>query len=127
MGCRDGGNRRDKHSWSARRRTIDLFRQGRARQGIQIAQRSDHPVHSDRRNTMILRRISWTITQHPAATFFILAFAFTWANWVPQALASRGLPTVQVPGVVTMVAGYGPALAAGLVSPQLSCQPGLRT
>ena len=75
---------------------------------------------------MILRRISWTIKQHPAATFFILAFAFTWANWVPQALTSRGLLTVQVPGVVTMMAGYGPALAAVIVTASLYGKPGLR-
>ena len=60
----------------------------------------------------MLRRISSTIKQYPAATFFIFAFTFTWANWAPQALVSRGLLTVQVPGFVRLVAGYGPALVA---------------
>jgi len=47
--------------------------------------------------------------------FFVLAYLFTWSNWLPQALASRGMASIQVPGFLTLIAGYGPALAAIIV------------
>ena len=47
--------------------------------------------------------------------FFLLAFVFTWSNWLPQALNSRGITSIQVPGFLTLLSGYGPALAAIIV------------
>jgi CAAX protease family protein len=44
--------------------------------------------------------------------FFLLAFIFTWSNWIPQALVSRGYLHVEVPKFLAFMAGYGPALAA---------------
>jgi membrane protease YdiL (CAAX protease family) len=44
--------------------------------------------------------------------FFLLAFIFTWSNWIPQALVSRGYLQIGVPKFLAFVAGYGPALAA---------------
>ena len=44
--------------------------------------------------------------------FFLLAFIFTWSNWIPQALVSRGYLHMEVPKFLGFVAGYGPALAA---------------
>lgn len=44
--------------------------------------------------------------------FFLLAFLFTWANWIPQALVSRGHLQIEIPRFLAFVAGYGPALAA---------------
>jgi membrane protease YdiL (CAAX protease family) len=44
--------------------------------------------------------------------FFLLAFIFTWANWIPQALVSRGYLHIGVPKFLAFLAGYGPALAA---------------
>jgi membrane protease YdiL (CAAX protease family) len=58
--------------------------------------------------------------------FFALAYAFTWSNWLPQALASRGIASLQVPGFVTLLAGYGPALAAILVVSLIYGRAGLR-
>ncbi len=58
--------------------------------------------------------------------FFILAYLFTWAYWLPQALASRNLAAGQVPDALMFLAGYGPALAAVLVTAFASGKRGLR-
>ena len=55
------------------------------------------------------------IKKYALALFFLLAYLFTWSNWLPQAFASREPASIQVPGVVTLLAGYGPALAAIIV------------
>lgn len=44
--------------------------------------------------------------------FFLLAFIFTWINWIPHALVSRGYIKLNVPEFLALIAGYGPALAA---------------
>lgn len=66
------------------------------------------------------------VKKYPLAFFFLLAYLFTWSNWLPQALASRGIISVQVPGFLTLIAGYGPALAAIIVSSLAYGRPGLR-
>lgn len=53
-----------------------------------------------------------TMKKYALVFFFLLAYLFTWSNWLPQALTSRGIASIQVPGFVTLLAGYGPALAA---------------
>jgi membrane protease YdiL (CAAX protease family) len=58
--------------------------------------------------------------------FFLLAYLFTWANWLPQALTSRGLTSIQIPGFLAILAGYAPALAAIIVTAMLSGRQGLR-
>ena len=58
--------------------------------------------------------------------FFCLAYLFTWSNWLPQALSSRGIISVQVPGFLTLVSGYGPALAAIIVASLADGRHGLR-
>jgi len=58
--------------------------------------------------------------------FFLLAYLFTWSNWLPQALNSRGLTSVQVPGILSLLAGYGPALAAILAASLAYGPQGLR-
>lgn len=57
--------------------------------------------------------------------FFLLAYLFTWSNWLPQALSSRGLASIQMPGFVTFLAGYGPAFAAIIVTLLTAGRPGL--
>src|SRR3712207_3354740 len=74
----------------------------------------------------MLIRLSTLVKQHAIVIFFGLAFAFTWANWVTRALASRHLVTVSIPEFVTIVAGYGPALAAIIVTAVVHSRPGLR-
>ena len=53
--------------------------------------------------------------KHALVIFFLLAYLFTWSNWLPQALNSRGA-SIEVPGFLTLIAGYGPALAAMIVA-----------
>lgn len=55
------------------------------------------------------------IKKYSLLSFFFLAYLFTWSNWIPQALNSRGIASIQVPGFVTLLSGYGPALAAIIV------------
>ena len=66
------------------------------------------------------------LKKYALAVFFLLAYLFTWSNWLPQALNSRGLTSAQVPGFLSLLAGYGPALAAILVAWLADGRPGLR-
>lgn len=58
--------------------------------------------------------------------FFTLAYLFTWANWLPQALASRGLVDIDLPQAIAIIAGYGPALAAIVVTTMQNGRTGLK-
>ena len=66
------------------------------------------------------------IKKYALVTFFFLAYLFTWSNWLPQALNSRGVTSVQVPGFLTLLSGYGPTLAAIIVVSLAYGQRGLR-
>lgn len=59
--------------------------------------------------------ISGTIRRHPLITLFALVYVFEWIILVPQALASRGL-FPQIPAILGIVVGWGPALAAVIVT-----------
>jgi uncharacterized protein len=56
------------------------------------------------------------IKKYALVFFFLLAYLFTWSNRLPQALNSLGITSVQVPGFLTLLSGYGPALAAIIVA-----------
>jgi len=56
------------------------------------------------------------IKKYALVIFFLLAFVFTWSNWLPQALTSRGIASIEIPGFLTLLSGYGPALAAIIVA-----------
>jgi membrane protease YdiL (CAAX protease family) len=71
-------------------------------------------------------RISQSLRRYPLIIFFGLAIVFTWANWVPRALVSRGIIDLAVPDFLSLVAGYGPALAAIIVTSLVSGKAGLR-
>jgi uncharacterized protein len=58
-------------------------------------------------------------------TYFVLAFAFTWALWWPAALEARGLISVPIPAQPLGV--LGPLVAAVVVTAQESGRPGLRS
>ena len=57
-----------------------------------------------------------SIRRHPLIAFFLLAFGLTWAIMVPQVLGSYGL--IPFPELIPLliVMGYGPTIAAILVS-----------
>src|SRR4030095_10389725 len=66
------------------------------------------------------------VKKYALVFFFLLAYLFTWSNWIPQALTSRGIVSIRVPGFVTLLAGYGPALAAIIVASLAYGRQGLR-
>jgi membrane protease YdiL (CAAX protease family) len=66
------------------------------------------------------------IRKYALVFFFLLAYLFTWSNWLPRALTSRGVTSIQVPDFVTLLAGYGPALAAIIVASLAYGRQGLR-
>ncbi len=66
------------------------------------------------------------IKKYALVFFFLLAYLFTWSNWLPQALNSRGVTSMEVPGFLTLLAGYGPALAAIIVALMAYGRQGLR-
>ena len=70
-------------------------------------------------------RVSQTFQRYQLVIFFVLAYGFTWAYWVQQALVLRGLLDGKVPEFLSIVAGYGPALAAIIVTGIVSGRAGL--
>ena len=66
------------------------------------------------------------LKKYALVAFFFLAYLFTWSNWLPQALTSRGITSIQVPGFLTILSGYGPALAAIIVVSLAYGRQGLR-
>ena len=66
------------------------------------------------------------VKKYALVFFFLLAYLFTWSNWLPQALTSRGIASIQVPGFLTILSGYGPALAAIIVASLTYGRQGLR-
>jgi membrane protease YdiL (CAAX protease family) len=66
------------------------------------------------------------IRKYALVLFFPLAYLFTWSNWLPQALSSRGIASMEVPGFLALLAGYGPALAAIIVASLAYGRQGLR-
>lgn len=54
---------------------------------------------------------------HSVAAFFVLAFAFTWACWIPAGLAARGHLDLPVSSLVlTAIGGFGPLVSAVIMS-----------
>ena len=66
------------------------------------------------------------IRKYALVFFFLLAYLFTWSNWLPQAVNSRGIISIHVPGFLTLLAGYGPALAAIIIASLAYGRQGLR-
>jgi hypothetical protein len=59
--------------------------------------------------------------------FFLLAFGFSWAVWLPAAAASRGLLAWEVPSWLGVLLGsFGPTLAALPVTAVTAGRAGLR-
>lgn len=74
---------------------------------------------------MLLEKVIM-LKKYALVIFFVLAYLFTWSNWIPQALNSRGITSIQVPGFLTLLAGYGPMLAAIIVVSLAYGRQGLR-
>ena len=59
--------------------------------------------------------VSRFVRTHPATTFFVLAWLFSWAFMVPLALSARHV-IGPLPGWLHYLSAYGPLLAALVVS-----------
>ncbi len=55
--------------------------------------------------------------RHPVASFYLLAFAISWAGWFPSVIASRGIPWFGHPvfQILLILPAIGPTLAALIV------------
>jgi membrane protease YdiL (CAAX protease family) len=71
------------------------------------------------------RRANW-LERFPLISFFVLAFAFSWAIMVPMILDSRGIIAFKPPIPVLILMGYGPTLAALVVTAAVAGRPGIR-
>ena len=57
--------------------------------------------------------MSW-IKRFPLVSFFVLAYGFSWASWIPMAIITQA--ATQTIGLVLMIIGsFGPALSAVIV------------
>src|SRR5919202_2361439 len=68
------------------------------------------PLHHGRPPMLTFTR------NHPLIAFFALAFAIAWVILVPSVLASYGLISLPASTVLLLIMGYGPTIAAVLVS-----------
>ena len=70
---------------------------------------------------------SRTLGRYPLVTYFVLAYAISWAFWLPLVASSRGLIPVQLPAVVFYsLAALGPVLAAVITSGIEEGKPAIR-
>ena len=70
--------------------------------------------------------ISRWINKHSLSTFFVLAYALSWAVEVPLALKAQGVIQIQLPYSLHYLAAYGPMLASLIVTGLTSGSRGLR-
>ena len=66
------------------------------------------------------------IAAHPLLSVVLLTYALTWAVLVPIALESHGWLPLSVPAFAVILAAWGPAIAAVVVSLSLGGRSGLR-
>jgi uncharacterized protein len=66
------------------------------------------------------------IRRYALILYFVLAYALTWARWLPEAAAARGWPAWEVPFWLVLLAGYGPLLAAVTLTTLTSGRAGLK-
>jgi len=63
---------------------------------------------------------------HPLPAFFILAYAISWGIEIPLALKTRGVTLVNIPSSLHYLAGYGPMVAALLMTGVTTGKSGLK-
>lgn len=65
---------------------------------------------------MMANSVSTWVKRHSLVTYFILAYAITWAVQIPLALKAQNLIQAPIPFSVHYLAGYGPMLSAIIVT-----------
>jgi membrane protease YdiL (CAAX protease family) len=66
------------------------------------------------------------IRRHPVIAVIALVFLFEWIIMVPQVAEVRGLLPFHVPAILGLAAGWGPALAAVIVTGVVSGRVGIK-
>lgn len=66
------------------------------------------------------------LRRYPLASFYTLAYAFTWSLGLPLLLSRRGLVAADIPHWIEPIAAFGPFVAAMLVSRALTGSNGPR-
>lgn len=66
------------------------------------------------------------IVRFPILAMYVIMFVLAWAVLIPEALASRGLVSFQVPPLLAILVGWAPAIAATIVTLAISGRQGLR-
>jgi hypothetical protein len=56
------------------------------------------------------------VARHPLASFFVLANLFSWMTWAPLAAAGLGWTTIHPSPYLHLVGGFGPLVAAMIVT-----------
>ena len=74
----------------------------------------------------MMTRISTWGKKHPLIPFFVLAYAFSWTIEIPLALQAQGIVQERFPFSIHYLAGYGPLIAAVLVTGITGGAEGLR-
>jgi hypothetical protein len=59
--------------------------------------------------------MTW-IRRHQLLTYFILAYAITWAIWSPSVISAQGLANIQMPSWWHFIGAFGPLLSAFIVT-----------
>jgi membrane protease YdiL (CAAX protease family) len=65
------------------------------------------------------------IERHPLAAFMLLAYGFSWAVQIPLALQSQNLLATRIPFELHYLSGFGPLLAAFIITWKISGKDGL--
>jgi membrane protease YdiL (CAAX protease family) len=76
---------------------------------------------------MVVEAKSGLLKRYPLVTYFVLAYAISWAFWLPLAASSHDLIPIYLPAVVFYtLAALGPVLAAVIVSGIEGGKPAIR-
>lgn len=80
---------------------------------------ADPKSRSEARGLLLLQR-------HPLATFFVLAYAISWAFMFPVAASAQGLVSWQIPFSIYYLGSFGPMLSALAVTGLTTGASGIR-
>ena len=78
---------------------------------IPVARQREAPIGQSHRASWLARR--------PLAAYFALAYAVSWALWLPYYLSNAGLGLLPValPNLLVLFGQYGPTIAAFALGP----------
>jgi uncharacterized protein len=79
-----------------------------------------------REHFVVGRRISLWVKEHPLISYFVLAYAISWAIVAPLIASAQGYTDVPVPFALHYLNDYGPLLAALITAGIANGTEGLR-